>query len=126
MVSPIRNEQTPRPPLAPTATPVHPCSNVVRMHVSVVHHPRSDLVPIRMTMTADGAPLSITYAHALYTLSDWCTHYIGLARSHPVDAERRTADLVEAILHDWARLYYDPATDWWVYVAENNVPSRPR
>ena len=105
-------------------SPAHPRSNVVRMHVPVVHHRHPDFVPIRMTTTADCASRVITYAHALYTLSDWCAHYIGLARSHSVDAERRTADLVVSILHDWARLYYDPATDWWVYVAENNAIRR--
>lgn len=114
MISPAQNEQPPA-----TAT-VRPRLDAVRLQVPLTDHRRPDLVPIRMTMTAAGAPLSIAYAHALYTLEDWCTFYIKVAQNHPSQAERSPPDVVGATIHDWPRLYYDPATDWWVFLVEND------
>jgi hypothetical protein len=114
-----QNEQTPQP--SPATPTVRPRLDAVRLQVPLTDHWRPGLVPIRATMTAAGAPLSIEYAHALYTLEDWCTFYIEAAQNHPSQAERSPPDVVGATIHDWPRLYYDTVTDWWVFLTESDV-----
>jgi hypothetical protein len=97
----------------------YPRSCVIRQRVPVAARLLSGFVPIGWTMDC-GRPVELRYADALYTLSDWCNDFV--AR---VSTGRPGAVLlfeIAAIAQDLAHLYYDPKTNWWVYVAEQQFP----